>query len=552
MDYKKKIIQFLNKELNEKFNETVLKSTPSKNVGDYAFPCFILARKLKKQPQTIAKDLEKLKLPKFIDKLESHGPYLNIFIKKDMILKQIFKEKQNFGKNTKKEKVMIEFSNPNPFKGFHIGHLRNTVLGESLTRLLRFQGKTVIPVNYYNDTGKHVAKCIWGLENLKVPKPKDNDLGEWLGNIYSKSATKNKEKEFSIIHQKLENKDKKYTKLFKQGLKWSETHFNEIYQDLDVKFDKLYYDSEYTKIGKEIVTKLLKLKVAKHDEGAIVANLDKYNLHTLILVRTDGTAMYLTKDLSMAIDRIKKYKLDSSLYVVGNEQRLHFKQLFKLLELYGYKQAKKCYHISYGLVHLPEGRMSSRSGKIILYKELKRKLSQLLEKEITKRHTNKSKTNQKSIKKNIFSAAIRFDMLLPDPNKEIVFDIKKSISFRGDTGPYIQYSHTRAASILKKKQVDITSNINFDLLNKDKERALISKLGEFPDIIKNAADQHKPSILAQYLLKLSHAFNEYYHKYPCITKDKKLQKARLLLVFCTKQILASGLYLLGIKSPEEM
>ena len=143
-------------------------------------------------------------------------------------------------------------------------------------------------------------------------------------------------------------------------------------------------------------------------------------------------------------------------------------------------------------------------------------------------------------------------MLLPDPNKEIVFDIKKSISFRGDTGPYIQYSHTRAASILKKKQVDITSNINFDLLNKDKERALISKLGEFPDIIKNAADQHKPSILAQYLLKLSHAFNEYYHKYPCITKDKKLQKARLLLVFCTKQILASGLYLLGIKSPEEM
>jgi len=447
---------------------------------------------------------------------------------------------------------MIEFSNPNPFKGFHIGHLRNAIIGESVTRLLKFQGYNVMPVNYYNDTGKHVTKTIWGLENLNIPKPEDNDLGEWLGNIYSESSKKGKEEDFSKIHQKLENKDKKYIKLFKQGLKWSEDHFDNIYKDLDIKFSKIYYDSNYILKGKKIINELLKKKIAKEDEGAIISNLEKYKLNTLILLRSDKTSMYITKDLAMAIDRINKFKLDSSIYVVGSEQKLHFQQLFKLLELYGYKQAKKCYHLSYGLVSLPEGNMSSRSGNIILYKELKRKLLNLLEKEIEKRHKDKSKLQKEKIIKDIFSAAIKFDMILHDTNKGITFDLKKSISFEGDTGPYIQYAHTRANSILKKSKIKITNKVDYSLLTNKEEQNLISKLSMFPEITKNAAEQHKPNILAQYLLKLSHLFSDFYHNCPCIIEDKEIQKARILLVDCTKQVLNKGLYLLGINAPIEM
>ena len=373
-----------------------------------------------------------------------------------------------------------------------------------------------------------------------------------MGNIYSQASIKGKEEDFSLIHKKLEKKDKKYLKLFKQGLKWSENHFNTIYKDLDVEFLKIYYDSTYINKGKKIVDRLLKKKIAKYDEGAIIADLGKYKLNTLILLRTDGTSMYITKDLSMAIDRIDKQKLDSSIYVVGSEQKLHFQQLFKLLELYGYKQAKKCYHLPYGLVNLPEGSMSSRSGNIVLYKELKRKLLKLLEKEIEKRHKTKSKSKKQKIKEEIFSAAIKFDMLLPDTNKEIVFDLKKSISFEGDTGPYIQYAHTRANSILKKSKIQVTDKINYNLLSKKEEQNLISKLALFKEIVKNAAEQHKPNLVAHYLLKLSHLFSDFYHNCPCISEDKELEKARLLLVYCTKQILASGLYLLGIKSPKEM
>ena len=521
-------------------------------MGEYSLPCFILSKKLKKDPVKISKDLEKLEFPKFIEKVKSIGPYLNLYLNKEKILKQIYKEKKDYGKNNKKEKIMIEFSNPNPFKGFHIGHLRNAIIGESVTRLLKFQGYNVIPVNYYNDTGKHVAKTIWGLEKLNVPKPEDNDLGEWLGNIYSESSKKGKEEEFSQIHQKLEEKNKKYMKLFNQGLKWSEDHFNNIYQDLDITFSKIYYDSDYIDKGKKIINELIKKKIAKEDEGAIIADLEKYKLNKLILLRSDKTSMYITKDLSMAIDRINKFKLDSSIYVVGNEQKLHFQQLFKLLELYGYKQSKKCYHLSYGLVNLPEGSMSSRTGNIILYKELKRKLSNLLDKELEKRHKDKSQIQKEKIKKDIFSAAIKFDMLLPDTNKEITFDIKKSISFEGDTGPYIQYAYTRANSILEKSKITATDKINYNLLNQKEEQNLISILSKFPEITKNAADQHKPNLVAQYLLKLSHLFSDFYHNCPCIIEDKEIQKARILLIYCTKQILDTGLFLLGINSPKEM
>ncbi len=550
MSPKQQIINLLNKHTKlkkEKLSNLI--ETPPQNLGDYAFPCFILAKTLKKPPVEIAKQLAKLPKPSQIEKIQATGPYLNFYIKKEYILTQKQKQKR------KKEKIMIEFSNPNPFKAFHVGHLRNTVLGESINRLLTQQGYKTVPVNYYNDTGKHVATCIWGIENLKTKELEDK--GEQLGNTYAEASKKildNKtfQQQASEIHKKLENKDKKYLNIYKQNLKHSEDHFNKIYKDLQVKFKKIYYDSKFTKTGKEIVNKLLKLKIAEESEGAIIADLEKYNLNTLVLLRTDKTAMYITKDLSMATQRIKEYNLDRSIYVVGSEQNLHFKQLFKLLELTGYKQAKKCFHLSYGLVHLPEGRMSSRKGKIILYNEIKRNLIKIIDKEINKRHKEWSKQRKLKAQQAIFSAAIKFDMLLQDPNKEIIFDINKAISFEGDTGPYIQYTHARASSILKKAKTKITDKINYNLLSNIKESNLISKISKFPETIEASAEQYKPSLLAHYLLELSHIFNDFYHSCPCISEDKELQKARLLLVNKTKEIISQGLSLLAIQAPEEM
>ena len=550
MSPKQQIINFLNK--HTKLEEQQLKNlieTPPQNLGDYAFPCFILTKTLKKSPIEIAKTLQKLPTPQQIEKIQATGPYLNFYIKKEYILKQKHKQK------IKKEKIMIEFSNPNPFKAFHVGHLRNTTLGEAITRLLTYQGYKTIPVNYYNDTGKHVATCIWGLENLKIKQLEDK--GEQLGNIYAEASTKklqNKtfQKQISIIHQKLENKDKKYLKIYKQNLKHSENHFKQIYKDLQVNFKKIYYDSEFTQTGKDIVNNLKKLKIAEKSEGAIIANLEKYNLNTLVLLRTDKTAMYITKDLSMAIQRIKEYKLDRSIYVVASEQNLHFKQLFKLLELTGYKQAKKCFHLSYGLVHLPEGRMSSRKGRIILYNEIKRNLIKTINKEIEKRHKTWPTQRKLKAQQAIFSAAIKFDMLLQDPNKEIIFDINKAISFEGDTGPYIQYTHARASSILKKAKTKVTTKINYKLLSSTKESALISKISKLQETIEASAEQYKPSLLAHYLLELSHLFNDFYHSCPCISENKELQKARLLLVQTTKETISKGLNLLAIQAPDEM
>ena len=552
MDFEKEIKKILKKELKQ---DILLEVPPDTSLGDFAFPCFQLSPKLKKAPQEIAKELErKIKPNDYIEKVQAQGPYLNFFINKKEFVKQtittILKQKDKYGSSKNKEKIMIEFSGPNPFKAFHIGHLRNTVLGESLTRVLQFQGYKVLPVNYLNDTGTHVSKCIWGLENLKL-KP-SGERGEWLGEVYAKADEKigndpPRLEQVQEIHKKIEQRDPKYLKAWKQGVKDSIIYFKKIYQDLEVKFNKTYFDSQYISPGKSIVSSLLKKRIAEKSEGAILIDLEKYNLHKVLVLKSDQTSLYITKDLAMAIDRIKKYKIDKLVYITGSEQKLHFQQLFKILELYGFKQARKCYHLSYELVRLPEGRMASRKGKVITYSEIKKELLSKIEKEVDKRHKNWDNKRKGKAIKTIFSSAIKFDLIKQGPEKIIIYSTDKATELEGDTGPYVQYTHARICSILRKEK---PSKLTIGDLQTKEENDLVLKLSGFPETVNKAAREYKPHLIANYLIELSRQFNEFYHKIPVLQSKEK--QDRLLLIKAVKQVISNGLGLLAIMAPEEM
>ncbi len=558
MDYKKKIIQFLNKELKEKLDENILELPPSEGFGDYSFPCFILSKKLKKAPNEIAKNLEELKIPNFIEKLESKGPYLNIFLNKSDFIKttvnQIFREKENYGKTNigKNKKVMIEFFNQNTHKIIHVGHLRNTVTGDFLSKIYEFTNHKVIPVSYLGDIGTHVAKSIWALgkfhKNDKLPKNK----GKYLGEIYVEANRKldeNKkyEEDISEVLQKLENKDPKLTKLWKETRKWSLDEFKQIAKQLNIKIDKFFLESKVEKPGQKIVDNLIKKKLAYEDEGAILIDLEKYGLKKFLLRKSDGTSLYSTKDLALAEIKFKEYKIDESLYIVGEEQKFYFEQLFKTLNIIGFK--KPMTHISHGLVKLEEGSMSSRTGRVELYEDFYDKVLKKTVKDLKQRYQNWPGTKIRKIANEIVIGAIKFSMLNQDSNKDIIFDINKALEFEGDTCPYLQYTNARINSILKKVDKD---KPNYELLKNPLEFKLVKKLSSYSEIIQKSQEKNSPHILTNYVLELARIFNEFYHVCSINKAEKGLKGSRTNIMLATQQILNNTFKLLNIPLPKEM
>ena len=562
--FKEAIINLLKKEVKSQIE---LETPPDYKLGDYAFPCFGLAKELKKSPMEIAKELAlKIKPNKYIKEIKSTGPYVNFFVNKnilaDLILNNIHNNKDGYGKGQKKkEKVMIEFSQPNTHKGFHIGHLRNAALGDSLVRVMRFNGYNVVSANYIGDIGAHIAKCLWYyLKFHKSKEPKTNK-GEWLGSIYteaSKIVAENEEykKEIQEIQRKLEDGDKELTELWNKTKEWSMHDFYNIYKELGINFDVFFFESQVEKPGKKIVLDMLKKGIVEKSDGAVIINLEKYGLKVFLLLKSDGTSLYSTKDLALAKKKFDDYKIDKSIYVIGSEQRFYLKQLFKTFEVIGFKQAKKCYHLSYELVMLKEGKMSSRLGNIVLYSDLSKKIFEKTSKEVEKRHNQWPEKDKEKATEQVALAAMKFSMLNQDNNKTIVFDINKSLDFEGETGPYIQYAHARICSILRKfgKKIDTSfiDKTDLSLLKEKQETELIKLLGKFPDVVENAAASYKPSLIARYLLDLSQAFNEFYHIHQILKEKEELRNARILLINCIKQVLKNGLNLLGIEAPERM
>ena len=557
--FKQKIVEAIKKETGlEQIN---LEIPPNQELGDYAFPCFELAKKWKKNHAEIAQILkDKIKLAGV--KTEIKGAYLNFFIdykkKNEYLLREVLKKRNKYGSSTKKnQNVMIEFFHANTHKAVHIGHIRNICLGESIARILEFSGYDVIRVNYQGDIGPHVAKCMWGILNLKLKMPEKNKL-RWLGGIYAKANEKSNEnagaeEEIRVMTKQLYEGDKKLTALWIRTRKWCLDDFNKLYKEFNVKFNRLYFESEVEKSGKEISRKLVDEGITKVSDEAIIADLEQYGLGILVLVRNDEVALYGAKDLGLSQLKLKEYrKIDKSLHVVGKEQEFYFKQLFKIFELMKSPLSCRSYHIIYELVMLPEGKMSSREGNLVLYYDLIDRLLDVTRKEVEKRNKNMPKNKLEKIANQIAFGALKFSMANRENNRVLIFDMKKALDLEGETGPYIQYANTRINSILKRYGKNVSGNVNLSLLTHENETQLINILQKFPNTIEECAVHYKTNLLARYLLDLSQALNRFYHSCPILQEKEELKLARLVLIKTVQTVISQGLYLLGIETPERM
>ncbi|MBR9675400.1 arginine--tRNA ligase [Candidatus Woesearchaeota archaeon] len=535
----------------------ILEVPPDDRFGDYAFGCFILSKELRKAPNQIAVDLEKkVRSDDVIEGVKVVGPYLNFFIKKEVFLESL--KTSGVTKNTKPEKVVVEYSSPNTNKPLHLGHVRNIVLGESTSRLLEEVGNKVIRSCLVNDRGIHISKSMlayqkWGDER-NPDKKTDHFVGDWYVR-YNKEAEKNpdlEEEAFELL-RKWEAGDKKVVTLWKKMNSWVYKGFDETYKKLGIIFDKTYYESDHFSSGKEIVKNALSKKIfVLDDKKNITVPLSKYGFdNDKVVLRADGTGVYLTQDIYLAKKKLDDYKYDKSIYVVGSEQKLHFEQLFKTLDLLGLVKTKDLFHLSYGLVYLPDGKMKSREGVVVDADDIISEMTSLAVEEINKRHKlSKAEVDRRA--DIIGLAALKFFILKHDPLKDMTYDPKESISFEGETGPYIQYSYARIKSILRKAKIskDVVpksfSSVSY------KEYVLAKKLLEFSEVVSYAASNLKPSSVARYLIDLAQIFNTFYINHRILGEEKSVYDKRIFLIQKTAGVLKEGLSLLGVSVLEEM
>lgn len=552
------IIDLLAKELklDKREIENLIEIPPSPDLGDCAFPCFHLASKFKKSPVEIAKELSlKLnkKLPKEISEIKVVGPYINFFVNNKLlakeVLKKILKKKKKYGRSNEgmKKKIVIDMSSPNIAKPFGIGHLRSTIIGNSIALIYDFTGYKPIKINYLGDWGTQFGRLIVGYKIFGNKKKLKKDPIRHMLKIYVKANSEKYEQEARRWFKKLEDGDKEALRLWRIFKKMSLKDFNKIYKTLGIKFNVISGESLYNKKMDKTIELLKEKKLLEESEGALIINLNKYGLGAYLIQKSDGATLYATRDITTAIERYKKYKFEKMFYEVGSEQKLHFKQLFKVLELMGCKWAKNCAHITHGLYLDKDGKkFSTRKGKTVFMQEILNETIELAKKMIEEK--NPKLKNKEEVARKVAIGAIFYEDLKNFREHDIVFDINKFLSFEGNTGPYLQYSYARASSILKKAKSK--PKVEIEMETKKSEVKLIKKLSQFPETIKKGREQLNPSIIANYAFELAQIFNEFYHECPVI--GSKNESFRLALVEAFRIVIKQALYLLGIEVLEEM
>jgi arginyl-tRNA synthetase len=541
----------------------LLEKPPRPEMGDLAFPCFELARKRKKDPKEIAVELSgRMKPQGAVKMVEALGPYVNFFADwgkvGDAVIRGVLKEKDRYGSSPKKPgKVMVEFAHPNTHKAFHIGHVRNITLGESLSRVLEFSGHKVVRANYQGDIGPHVARCLWGVMKLGMREPK-KDKGRWLGDIYARASQRasspSVEREIREINRDLYAGKPALVKLWKKTRRWSLEYFDGIYRDFGARFDRLYFESEVEGPAIKLAHRLQKKGMAKLSDGAIVMDLEKHKLGIYVLLTQDGTPLYSIKDFILAGMQAKEHRPERIIHVVGSEQDLHFRQLIKSLEITNPRLAKLEHHLSYGLVNLQSGKMKSREGKVILYDELRQRLLENAKSITRKKNPRLSRQALEDITKLVAMGALKYDMIKVSPEKTITFDWDRALSFEGNNAPYLQYTHARSCSILRKSGSGGKGILKFDAgrLQDPHEIAVIRLVSEFPDVVGKSARDMRPHYIATYSYGLCDAFNQFYQFVPVLKADKRAKPGRLALVRAAQITLKNSLMLLGISAPEKM
>jgi len=586
----------LSKQLDRDVEPKDLVAPPDPALGDLAFGCFRLAKEWKKNPVEVAKEIEKGFKIKNTDiaSVAAAGPFVNFtFATGDVVhrvIADIEAANDTYGRNKtgKNQELLLEYATPNTHKEIHVGHLRNFVIGAALDHLLSASGWNVVPLSYHGDVGAHVAKCLWmlaepspyegeGRVRSKRPTVEDvaailkkipaaNRTGKYLGQIYAE-ATKALEEnpdakaDVSIVQQKLEAHDKAWEKLWRETRQWSVDEMKEIFDELGVHIDRQYFESEVVDRGQEIVDELLKKKIAKESEGAIIVDLEDKKLGVFLIRKSDGTSLYATKDLALAELKTKEYPdAVRSLFVNDNRQQLYFKQLFETLR----RMEVGCpaEFVGYEFVTLKTGAMSSREGNIVSYESFRDSVIDFAKQEILKRHEDWSVGQIEDTAWKLAMAGIKFGMLKQDNDRIFTFDLEQALSFEGATGPYCQYAATRLGSILKKasypppRRGGVRGGVGAADLTRAfdhaSEKRLALALAAFPSKVEQAAKELRPSVVAQWCLETSQRINDFYRDVPVLESQGELLAGRLRLSTAARSTLSKGLELLGIAVPEQM
>ena len=510
-----------------------------------------------------------------ISHVEAVKGYLNLYFDTieytSRVVDTILEQKDRFGSGAAiNQRIMVEFSQPNTHKAFHVGHLRGTILGDAICRILEFSGYDVVRANYPGDMGLHVIKWLWGYLKFHKGEKPPADITKWMGTLYAEASKRlddepDLEAEVRAVYARWDLRDPEVVALWEQTRNWSLEGFRQMYAALDVRFDKYYYNSQEEVPGKHIVAELLERDIAIDERpqgGAVIVKIDellgltKEQYHTSVILRSDGTALYATEDLALVQHKFDDYPdLTKSLYVVDVRQSLHFTQVFKILEIAGYEQAQKCGHIPYELVTLPGNVViSSREGIVVLLEDLLREATRRAREEARKKNPSLTEEQLEGVARAVGLGALKYPILARENTRLVTFDWQSALDFNGQAAPYIQYAHVRCNSILRKAGADIsnlaTANFNYSL--EPAEVQLIDFLSRFPSEVQRAAVEYKPLIIATIAYDIAKTFAGFYDACPVVQAESQVRAARLRLVAATRQTLANALALLGITAPEVM
>lgn len=560
---KNQIVNLLSQNIEVLTNEEIsqlIEIPPKPEMGDFAFPCFRLAKSYHKAPPMIAQDLkESIGDQTFLSEIKVVGGYLNFYVDKAQYAQQIIDKYNNatdYGCSDqgKDKTICIDYSSPNVAKNFHVGHLRTTIIGNSLYKIFSKLGYKVVRINHLGDWGTQFGKLIVAYKKWGSREAVEEKGIEELMDIYVKFHEE-AEKDDSLNDEarawflKMEQGDEEALEIWQWFRDISLKEFMRVYNILGMEFDSFAGESFYRDKTADVIKRLTDDGLLKESQGAMIVPLDEYDMPPCIVAKKDGSSIYATRDLAAILYRKATYNFDRCLYVTGLEQKLHFAQVFKVIELMGNDYAKNLVHIPYGLVSLKSGKISSRKGNVIFAEDLLResinKTTSIIEEK------NPDIPDKEEVAKQVGIGAIIFNDLYNQRIKDVIFDWNKLLNFDGETGPYVQYTYARASSVLRKIG-EVPDTIDYTLLTDEASIGLLKEIERYPQVIKDAAERYEPSVIARYSIDLAHAFNKFYHECQINVEDETTKYTRTNVVKIARYIIKDALSLLGIQCPEQM
>ena len=546
----------------------MIETPADSKMGDYAFPCFKLAKILRKAPPIIAKGIaEAIKDDPVFEKVEQVNAYVNMFVSKEEfaqgVVAEAIEKGDDFGKSDigANRPVIVEYSSPNIAKPFHIGHIRSTVIGASIAKIYDFLGFDVIRINHLGDYGTQFGKMIvayrrWGNKQDVIDEPIKTLLSYYTKFHEEAENDPSLEDEARATFTKLENGAKEETELWQWFRDESLKEFNRVYDMLGITYDSYAGESFYSDKMPRFIKELDEKGLMEDDEGVKLVRLDDYNLPPALITKSDGSTLYITRDIAAAVYRKETYNFYKNIYVVASQQNLHFQQWIQILEMMGYEWARDCVHVPFGLVSLEDGTMSTREGRVVFLEDVLNGAVDKTREIIKEKNPDADPEAVEEVAKAVGIGAVVFNELSNYRIKDYVFSWDHVLNFEGETGPYVQYTHARACSILRNAGDDIVAKAKagFDAkyITSDSAHALAKLLYEFPEVAIEAGEKYEPSIVTRHIVDIAQAFNKFYHDEHILVDNEDEKVAKVAMVLAAKNTIKNGLELLCMKAPERM